>query len=209
MTKPIIKTATESDEEHVSDVLVLAFSADPGARWTWPEPHQYLAHFPELVRAFGGKAFAHQSAYYFEGYGGAALWLPPGIQSDEDALMALFQRTASPQIQGDLAKVFENMASYHPTEPHWYLPLIGVDPSLQGNGLGAALLKHGLVRCDRDNKPAYLESTTPRNIPHQRHGFEVLGEIQVSRSETTSRCWRKVPSRRHHRWAGWLSVLGR
>jgi ribosomal protein S18 acetylase RimI-like enzyme len=99
--------------------------------------------------------------------------------------MALFQRTTSPQIQGDLAKVFEKMGSYHPSEPHWHLPLIGVDPSLQGNGLGAALLKHGLIRCDRDNTPAYLESTTPRNIPlYQRHGFEVLGEIQVGTSPT-------------------------
>jgi hypothetical protein len=44
VTLPIIKTATESDEARVIDVLVLAFSTDPGARWTWPDPHQYLTH---------------------------------------------------------------------------------------------------------------------------------------------------------------------
>ena len=185
MTTPAIKTATESDEAGVIDVMVLAFGADPAARWTWPEPHQYLAHFRGLVKALGGQAFAHQSAYYLEGYGGAALWLPPGVQPDEDALMALFQRTAPQQIQSDLAKVFEKMGSFHPSESHWYLPFIGVDPALQGNGAGSALLKHGLIRCDRDNKPAYLESSTPRNIPlYQRHGFAVLGEIQVGTSPT-------------------------
>jgi ribosomal protein S18 acetylase RimI-like enzyme len=185
MTMPIIKIATESDEAPVIDLLVLAFSTDPGARWTWPDPHQYAAHFREFVKALGGKAFAHQSAYYLEGYGGASLWLPPNVRPDEEAIMALFRRTASPQIQSDLARVFEKMGGYHPKEPHWYLPLLGVDPSLQGNGLGAALVKHGLIPCDRDNKLAYLESTNARNIPlYQRHGFEVLGEIQVGTSPT-------------------------
>ena len=122
VTLPIIKTATESDEARVIDVLVLAFSTDPGARWTWPDPHQYLTHFRELVKAFGGKAFAHKSAYYIEGYAGASLWLPPNAHPDEDAMTALFQRTASEQIQNDLAKVFKKMESYHPSEPHWYLP---------------------------------------------------------------------------------------
>ena len=72
MTMPI-KIATESDEARVIDLLVLAFGTDPGARWTWPDPHQYPIHFREFVKALGGKAFAHQSAYYLESYGGASL----------------------------------------------------------------------------------------------------------------------------------------
>jgi hypothetical protein len=76
MTMPIIKTATATDEAAVIAVVVLAFSADPAARWTWPDANQYLMHFPSFVRAFGGKAFAHGHAYYVDGYAGAVLWLP-------------------------------------------------------------------------------------------------------------------------------------
>jgi ribosomal protein S18 acetylase RimI-like enzyme len=183
MTTPIIKTATPSDEAPATAVVVLAFSADPAARWTWPDPNQYLMHFPSFVKALGGKAFAHGSAYCLDDNAGAALWLPPAVGPDEDALVALLQRTGSASVQDDLAGLFEQMGRYHPQEPHWYLPFIGIDPSQQGQGYGAALMEHALVPCDRDRTLAYLESSNPKNIPlYERHGFELLGTIQVGTS---------------------------
>ncbi len=104
MTTPIIKISTASDEAPAIDVVVLAFSADPAARWTWPDPQQYLTHFPPFVEAFGGKAFAHGSAYYVDGYAGAALWLPPDVHPDEDALITLLQRTVSEQKLEDVLR---------------------------------------------------------------------------------------------------------
>jgi ribosomal protein S18 acetylase RimI-like enzyme len=179
----IIKTATVADEASAIAVVVLAFSADPAARWTWPDPDQYLRHFPGFVKVFGGKAFAHESAYYVDGYAGAALWLPPEVRPDEDALIALLQRTGSAQFQKDGVAVFEQMGRYHPQEPHWYLPFIGVDPFHQGKGCGAALMQHALIPCDRNHTLAYLESSNPKNIPlYERHGFDLLGTIQVGTS---------------------------
>ena len=183
MTTPTIKSAMTADEAAVIAVITLAFSADPVARWTWSNSHQYLTHFPPFVRAFAGKAFAHGSAYYVDGYAGAALWLPPGVQPDEDTLMSLIQSTVGEWERGDLLAVFEQMGSYHPKEPHWYLPLIGVEAMHQGHSYGAALMEHALVPCDQDQTLAYLESTNPKNISlYQRHGFEILGTIQVGTS---------------------------
>jgi len=184
MQTPIIKSAaTASDEAAIVDVLVRANLADPASRWLWPDPQQFLLHFPSFVKAFGGRAFAHRSAYYVDGYSGATLWLPPNVNPDEDSLITLVQRTVSDQIQKDFFAVFEQMGRYHPSEPHWYLPLMGVDPSQQGKGLGSALLQYTLMQFDRDNKLAYLESSNPRNIPlYKRHGFELLGSIQIGTS---------------------------
>lgn len=180
---PIIKTAMPADEGHVIDTLALAFVADPAVRWVWPDPQKYLTHFPGFAKAFGGRAFAHGSAYYVDGYAGAALWLPPDVHPDMEALAALMQSTVSEHVQKDALAVFEQMGSYHPSEPHWYLPLLGVDPLRHGKGFGSALMRHALGRCDRDGKPAYLESSNPRNIPlYERHGFELLGTIQVGAS---------------------------
>jgi ribosomal protein S18 acetylase RimI-like enzyme len=193
MTTPIIKTATASDEARAIAVAALAFGTDPAARWTWPDPNQYLRHFPSVVRAFGGKAFAHGSAYCLDGFAGTALWLPPGIQPDEDALIGLLQSTGSAEFQRDGAAVFEQMGRHHPREPHWYLPIIGVDPFHQGKGYGSALMQHALIPCDRDRTLAYLESSNPKNIPlYERHGFELLGTIQVGTSPPIFPMLRKV-----------------
>jgi ribosomal protein S18 acetylase RimI-like enzyme len=77
----------------------------------------------------------------------------------------------------------QQMARFHPREPHWYLPLFGVDPARQGQGLGGRLLEHANRLFDREGTVAYLESSNPRNVPlYLRHGFEVLGRIQVGSS---------------------------
>jgi ribosomal protein S18 acetylase RimI-like enzyme len=175
----MIISAPTSARADATAVLVLAFSTDPLARWCWPDPGVYLEYFPPVVTAFGGRAFAAGSAYMVQGGAGAALWLPPGIEPDEAAMDALFQRSVPAHRRGELATVMEKMAEHHPKEPHWYLPLIGVDPSRQRGGHGSALMRHALAACDRAGRIAYLESANPRNVPfYQRLGFERLGTIQ-------------------------------
>jgi GNAT superfamily N-acetyltransferase len=172
-----------ADEARAIDTVVLAFAADPIARWNWPQSHEYLTHMPRLVRAFAGGAFEHKSAYCSDDHAGAALWLRPGVHPDEETLGAIVERTVSPSIRADSLAIFEQMAKYHPSGSHWYLPLIGVDPAHQGKGYGAALMAFVLQECDREHLPAYLESTNPRNISlYLRHGFKALGTIQVGTS---------------------------
>ena len=171
---------TADDEDPAIATIVLAFAADPVTRWAWPHPHQYMAAMPKFVRAFGGRAFAHGGAFCTNEYRGAALWLPPGVHPDADQIGQLMESTTSPAARADGPAIFEQMAKYHPSEPHWYLPLIGADPAQQGEGHGDALMSYALKQCDHDKLPAYLESTNPRNISlYRRHGFEVLGTIQV------------------------------
>jgi ribosomal protein S18 acetylase RimI-like enzyme len=178
-----IKSATASDQECAIGAVVRAFSADPAARWLYPDERQYCANFPIFVKVFAGPAFEYGSADYVVGCLAAALWLPPCVRADAKALTELLQRSVSQGNQTEVLALFEQMDSYHPAEPHWYLPMIGVDPAEQGKGYGSALLKHALERCDAEAKVAYLEASSPKSVLlYERHGFERLGTIQVASS---------------------------
>lgn len=196
MTEPKVETATAADRVAVIATLTLAFSSDPAARWSWPDPTVFLETFPRFALAFGGVAFDKGTAHRVAGHAGAALWLPPGTEPDEATLATLMEETVVPEAQKDAVGVMQQMGSYHPKEPHWYLPLMGIDPARQGTGLGGALLRHATDICDREGALAYLESSNLRNVPlYERHGFEVLGSIQVGGSPTIVPMLRK-PRRR-------------
>lgn len=183
MESPAVRPVPQGEEELAVATIVLAFADDPVARWTWSRSRDYLDGMPKLVRAFGGNSFAQGAALCSGDYAGAALWMPPGIQPDEEKLGQAIQSTVEPSRHEEVFYTFEQMAKFHPEEPHWYLPLIGVDPAQQGKGLGAALLTQVLERCDRDGTQAYLESTNPRNITlYLRNGFVPLGEVQAGSS---------------------------
>src|SRR5262249_24908653 len=68
----------------------------------------------------------------------------------------------------------------HPRFPHWYLLLLGVDPPAQGQGVGKALVRPILERCDREGLPAYLETGKERNVRfYASLGFDVMEEIAL------------------------------
>jgi ribosomal protein S18 acetylase RimI-like enzyme len=178
-----VRTGLATDEAAAINTIVLAFAADPVARWVWPDAQRYAASMARFVRAFGGGAFHHRSAYSTDDYAGVAMWLPPGAGPDEDAVAQLIEETVEPARRDGVYEMMEQMGGSHPGNPHWYLPLIGVDPSQQGRGHGSALLAQALRVCDREHRIAYLESTNPRNLPlYQRFGFEVMRTIQVGTS---------------------------
>jgi GNAT superfamily N-acetyltransferase len=178
-----VKIAGTGEGDDVFETIVAAFADDPVVRWTFPDPEAYRAHFPGFARAFAGRALAAGGAYCTEDVAGAALWLPPGTGPDEEAMAAIVVDTMSEAEQSEIFALMEQMGPYHPHEPHWYLPLIGVLPAVQGRGYGSALLATSLARCDADGVPAYLEATSVRNVPlYERHGFVRLGTIQAGSS---------------------------
>jgi GNAT superfamily N-acetyltransferase len=160
--------------------LTLAFASDPRTRWRWPRPDVYLSSLPRLARAVAGAAFARGGAYAVGDLQAVALWLPPGVEADGGSIRALFEDTLQDEQLAQSAAMLTRLQEHHPREPHWYLPLVGVDPAAQGRGLGAAVMAPVLARCDRDGSSAYLESSNPRNLPfYERLGFRALAKLQV------------------------------
>jgi GNAT superfamily N-acetyltransferase len=163
--------------------LTLAFSGDPAARWSWPDPDVFLESFPAFALALGGAAFAAGGAYADEDFCGVALWLPPGAEADDPALQRLFTRSLPAGRLAAAFDLFGRMGELHPKQAHWHLPLIGVDPVAQGQKLGERLLRPALAQCDAEGVLAYLESSNLRNVPfYERLGFRAQSTLQVGDS---------------------------
>jgi hypothetical protein len=120
-----------------------------------------------------------------------ALWCPPGAGPEEEPLIAVIERSIPPQRREKVFALFEAFGEALPTMPHWYLPLMGVDPASQGSGRGAALLRETLAVCDRDGMPAYLEASSRRSVPLcERFGFRCRGFLQVGSRPPITPMWR-------------------
>jgi ribosomal protein S18 acetylase RimI-like enzyme len=178
-----IRTIKTKDRTKAIETLVLAFASDPQLRFLYSDPLKYQTYAFNFFKAFGGNAFEQESAHQAAGYSGVALWLPPDTHPNEEDLVNLIHKSADESKIQTVLSVLEQQGHYQPDEPHWHLPLIGVDPSKQGNGYGSSLLQYGLELIDRQGSIAYLENTNPRNKTlYERHGFEEIGVIQVNDS---------------------------
>jgi GNAT superfamily N-acetyltransferase len=187
-----VTTLTSRDESAAVATILVAFANDPVARWSLPDARRYVEYFPRIIRAFGGRAFACGGAIGIDSIAGAALWLAPGVHPDDEAMGAVVQEALSPAELEKVGPFMTQMEQYHPKEPCWYLPLIGVDPTRRGKGLGSQLIAEICTRCDRDGVLAYLEATSPRSVPlYERHGFEMVGQIQAGDSPVMTPMLRK------------------
>lgn len=180
---PRVRVAKAAEIDRIAGLFTLAFADDRVARWLFPEAEQYLRWFPEFVKVFGRAAIPAGTAHCDDAGFAAALWQAPGVGIDEERFAALLCEAVTERQRGDAVDLFAQMDRFCPREPHWHLPLIGVDPARRSRGLGSLLLTHAIETCDREGKPVYLEATSPRNAAfYARHGFEAIGRVQVGTS---------------------------
>jgi GNAT superfamily N-acetyltransferase len=191
-----VRKARRPEANTLAAILARAFYDDPVMRWGIADDNR---RGKLLERSFGLYLrqlwFKQDECYTTGSMAGAIIWQPPGHwkASLMDQLrllpsMARINGRLLPRILRGLAATESN----HPVEPHYYLPLLGVDPKWQGHGLGTALMRPILDRCDREGVAAYLEATSPRNRAlYQRHGFQVTEQFFVGAgSPPLWRMWR-------------------
>jgi ribosomal protein S18 acetylase RimI-like enzyme len=184
---PQARPARTADIRELSRTLARAFYDDPVMIWLLADAEARTAQlyrlFATMTRhhhlALGGVGVACDGS----GIGAAALWDPPNQWQDTRwgklAMTPTFLRVFGLRSMRGRA-VQETMKRAHPEEPHWYLAVIGSDPTVRGQGFGQALMRSRLDRCDAEYCPAYLESTKPENVPYyQRFGFTVTREIEL------------------------------
>lgn len=181
-----VRPPLKADVGESSVVLARAFHDDPVMMWLLPNVVHRARALPRMFATMtrhhflpgGGAEVASQD----NAIGGAALWDPPGrwkTPPREWRMKPVFATAFRSRIPA-AQKLVDVMKEHHPEEPHWYLAVIGTDPSVRGKGFGHALMTSRLDRVDAEHAPAYLESTKWDNVPYyQRFGFELTREIKL------------------------------
>ena len=197
MSVDAVRKIENADSTSVAGVLARAFESDPMAAHLFRDPMRRL---PDVEQMFGmflrGIYLPQQECYTVGNLLGGALWLPPGKYPSSAwqqlRLLPGFLRLfglRTPAVFRDI----DHMEKMHPkNEPHWYLAFLGIEPSEQGKGLGSALLRPVLNRCDAERVPAWLETSNERNLPlYERHGFKVVKECDIPRGPHFWGMWRE------------------
>jgi ribosomal protein S18 acetylase RimI-like enzyme len=184
-----MSTTTSPVVPAVSHTLAAAFFDDPVFSYCYPDDEARRQIMPRWFEIVVETYLAH-GAIHTAGDGiAAAVWVPPGVEDDEQMAAAL--RDVSGPYAETLHEIFELMEATHPQAPHHYLFLLGTRPEWQSRGIGSALLRGLLEQCDRDATPAYLEATSEGNKAlYLRHGFEVTGEIRLAAGPSMWPMWR-------------------
>lgn len=87
MTQTPVRVAEASEQEAVLNTLMLAFATDPCLRYLLDTPEALFKGFHRFAMAMGGAALGEGTAWLAEEGAAAALWLPPGVESDRDAMI--------------------------------------------------------------------------------------------------------------------------
>jgi ribosomal protein S18 acetylase RimI-like enzyme len=191
-----VRPAGPKDVPAAARTLARAFADDPFIRHVVADDDhmERVRRFQELFLTEIG--LAHGKVWVGDSGRAVAAWTTPD-RDPSPGFAVVGPRVA--ELAGDRAEVFDAAESvvepHRPKEPVWFLATVGVDPEVQGRGLGVAVLRPGIEAAERAGFPAFLETATERNVRfYQRLGFHVTAELELPREGPRLWCMRRDPS---------------
>lgn len=196
MTEPVIRPISPSDFNTVIDVLVRAFEDDPWFTFVATQDEHRLRR----LRAWLRRGLVERTHPYGETFmtsdgAGIALWIPP-IVADHDRFAELELRRALLRVAGwrrlrAVREAIRIVVEHEPARPHRELRILAVAPDRQHGGIGTALIRSTLDRCDRERVASALLCTKAQNVGfYQQFGFEVTSEVAIPAGPTLWQMWR-------------------
>lgn len=173
------------DQLHwAGEVLSQSHADYPAFCHTFPGPAERRKALRVLFRGIAADALRFESVYAAETddgvVHGVAIWLPPRMfpwsawRQARGAPWLLSVLRIAPRSFPTFMRTGINASRLHPSDPHWYLEVMGVTPAAQGRGLGGRMLEPVLEIADREGSDCYLETANADNVGfYKRHGFDV------------------------------------
>jgi ribosomal protein S18 acetylase RimI-like enzyme len=183
--------------------LERAFASDSLFGWIFPDPVQRSQALRVMNRVLVQYGLRYGRVTESNDGMAVAIWIPPGRTITASGMircgllgmaLGIGFRPLAKFVGAN--KVMGKFHKKYVPEPHWRLLTVGVDPNLQGRGLGSALVKEGLARADDANCPCYVETSEERNLAfYERLGFVVIGTAPQGKGAPPGWAMRRDPQR--------------
>jgi ribosomal protein S18 acetylase RimI-like enzyme len=191
-----IRAIRAGDVDAAVDMLARAFQDDPGALIVEPDPT--LRHeadrtlFAPVVRQAIPYGRVLVAATDDGRILGLATFLPAGqaTASDEEMVAAgLMEAVAAvPEAAARMGPMVDYLEELHARAidgPHARLEFFGVDPDVQGSGIGSRLLAAGHATIDAHAERCYLETFTTKNVAYyEKRGYRVVADGAIPGTDT-------------------------
>jgi len=180
-----VRKATYGDSDPLLRHLIRAFDDDPAANYLIRQDAKRSRGFYLLFHiCLCTLSLPHDEVYIAANAAGGALWIPPQTppisMGKQFAMLPRMLRVTGLGGIKRMLTALERLDKAQPKQMHYYLQILGVDPDMQGKGLGSALIQPVLARCDEEGWGAYLENSRQENIAfYERHGFTVTEQIHL------------------------------
>jgi len=189
------RTATPADVDAIVSTMTTAFFHDPLWGPAFPDEQRRAGQAAAMWRVYATSALRYPWTRVTPEVEAAAVWIPPGgtelTPEEEGGLEELLTRTAGAEVAEAILTIGGQLEQAHPSEPCFYLTLLGVHDDHRGKGLGMGLLAESLARIDAQGAPAYLESSNPANIARYRSvGFTPRDTITIATGHVVTTMWR-------------------
>jgi ribosomal protein S18 acetylase RimI-like enzyme len=184
----------EDQVETASKILARAFQDDPLFVYCIPDPNKRKIKCVDHCKWLILLGILSGEVYTTSGdIEGVAIWHPYAIEDKKRGeqskeilrkLRKIRRELFSDVLYAARMNIFEEIANSfqieHVNFPHWYLTIIGVDPTHQGRGHGTKLIKMRLAKIDEQNLPCYLHTENEKNVEYYEHlGFKLIGKNKV------------------------------
>ncbi|MGH3732691.1 MAG: GNAT family N-acetyltransferase [Acidimicrobiales bacterium] len=175
---------TREDADRAAGVATRAFFDDNYFRYLMADDRERARVLPLLFSSQLRRSGAHAHTVVARDAGeeivAVALWIEPGhwppplgtqLAQMPSSLRALYRHPHTLRLASTYLRT---ILKVHPKEMHWYLPLLAVDPSAQGHGVGTMLMDERVARMDQEHVGGYLETQKEENHAfYNRFGFEL------------------------------------
>ncbi|QII05225.1 GNAT family N-acetyltransferase [Rhodococcoides fascians A25f] len=173
MHNPATRLAETDDLAPAAETLRAAFADYPWTRWVIPAD-DYTTRLLELQHLYLQHAHRHGIVLLTDDYAGVGALLPADAPAPDDEFMARII-----ELHGDR---IDRLSSVESLSHSWTLETLGVQPHMQGHGIGGRILEKAIEEVGRrTTSDLALDTSDLRNVRlYERHGFRISSHTAPS-----------------------------